>query len=41
VPHGARTRDSSCREIDVFNPPRRSLLEHAKGQTAPPPGAGV
>jgi quercetin dioxygenase-like cupin family protein len=29
VPHGARTRDSSCVEADVFNPPRRSLLDHA------------
>jgi quercetin dioxygenase-like cupin family protein len=40
VPHGARTKDTSCREIDVFNPPRRSLLEHAGSQT-PPAGAGV
>jgi unsaturated pyranuronate lyase len=31
VRHGARTRDESCREVDVFNPPRRSLLEHAHG----------
>jgi quercetin dioxygenase-like cupin family protein len=35
VRHGARTRDASCREVDVFNPPRRSLLEHARGQAAP------
>ena len=27
VPHGARTRESSCRELDVFCPPRRALLE--------------
>lgn len=40
VPHGARTHGTSCREIDVFNPPRRSLLEHA-GRQAPPAGAGV
>ena len=40
VRHGARTRDASCREVDVFNPPRRSLLEHAQRQ-APPPRAGV
>jgi quercetin dioxygenase-like cupin family protein len=40
VPHGARTYGTSCREIDVFNPPRRSLLEHAQGQ-AGPPGGGV
>lgn len=32
VPHGARTRDTSCREVDVFNPPRRSLLDHARRQ---------
>ncbi|GAC1341262.1 MAG: hypothetical protein NVSMB29_11480 [Candidatus Dormibacteria bacterium] len=31
VPHGARTLDASCEEIDVFNPPRRSLLDHAGG----------
>lgn len=41
VPHGARTHDTSCREIDVFNPPRRSLLAHASGQLPPPAGAGV
>jgi quercetin dioxygenase-like cupin family protein len=34
VPHGARTHGTSCREIDVFNPPRRSLLEHARSQVA-------
>ncbi len=34
VPHGALTRDSSCREIDVFNPPRTSLLTHAAAQAA-------
>jgi quercetin dioxygenase-like cupin family protein len=27
VPHGARTRDSSCLEVDVFSPPRKALLE--------------
>ena len=27
VPHGARTFDSSCLEIDVFYPPRAGLLE--------------
>lgn len=40
VRHGARTLDASCREVDVFNPPRRSLLEHAQRQ-APPPREGV
>ncbi len=34
VPHGARTHDTSCREIDVFNPPRRSLVDHARNQAA-------
>jgi quercetin dioxygenase-like cupin family protein len=47
VPHGAFTRDTTCREIDVFTPPRRSLLDHAKRQAElrnagpPPAGAGV
>jgi len=27
VPHGARTRDSSCLEIDVFHPPRQGVLD--------------
>jgi quercetin dioxygenase-like cupin family protein len=27
VPHGARTLDTSCRELDVFRPPRRALLD--------------
>lgn len=27
VPHGARTFDTTCLEIDVFNPPRQGLLE--------------
>jgi quercetin dioxygenase-like cupin family protein len=27
VPHGARTLDSSCLEVDAFHPPRRGLLE--------------
>jgi quercetin dioxygenase-like cupin family protein len=40
VSHGARTKDTSCREVDVFTPPRRSLLEHA-GRQSPPAGAGV
>jgi quercetin dioxygenase-like cupin family protein len=32
VPHGARTRDTRCYEVDVFNPPRRTLLEHASAR---------
>ncbi|MBA2529318.1 MAG: cupin domain-containing protein [Euzebyales bacterium] len=29
VPHGARTTNSTCREVDIFNPPRTSLLDFA------------
>jgi len=29
VPRGAHTLDSPCYEVDVFNPPRRTLLDHA------------
>lgn len=32
VPHGAQTKDTTCSEIDVFNPPRKSLLDHARKQ---------
>jgi quercetin dioxygenase-like cupin family protein len=35
VPHGARTLDSSCRELDVFTPPRATLIEHATSQVEP------
>lgn len=34
VPHGARTKDSTCYEVDVFNPPRRTLLDQAAAQVA-------
>lgn len=27
VPHGARTHDSSCLEIDVFHPPRQGVID--------------
>ena len=27
VPHGARTFDTTCLQMDVFNPPRHGLLE--------------
>ena len=30
VPHGAITGDIGCTEVDVFSPPRTTLLEHAK-----------
>lgn len=29
VPHGARTKETSCLEYDVFNPPRQALLQLA------------
>jgi quercetin dioxygenase-like cupin family protein len=35
VPHGARTYESSCLELDVFHPPRRGVLE-AMGLADPP-----
>jgi quercetin dioxygenase-like cupin family protein len=34
VPHGAWTTDSHCEEIDVFSPPRQSLLKLAKEHAA-------
>ncbi len=41
VPHGAWTKDTSCLEVDVFCPPRQSLLELAAQQqeaAEPDPG---
>jgi quercetin dioxygenase-like cupin family protein len=32
VPHGARTRGTACLEVDVFNPPRSTLLEYATAE---------
>jgi quercetin dioxygenase-like cupin family protein len=32
VPHAAHTEDIGCYEVDVFNPPRETLLEHARTQ---------
>ncbi len=32
VPHGARTHEQPCLEVDVFNPPRETLLGHARAQ---------
>ena len=41
VPHGAWATDSHCLEIDVFSPPRQSLLKLAEAQaTAADPAAG-
>jgi quercetin dioxygenase-like cupin family protein len=36
VPHGAQTKDSGCYEVDVFNPPRLTLLGHAAAQAKAP-----
>ena len=40
VPHGAWTTDGPCLEIDVFAPPRTSLLKLAAAQAAEAAGAG-
>jgi gentisate 1,2-dioxygenase len=40
VPHGAWTTDSHCLEIDVFVPPRESLLKLAEAQAAEAGEAG-
>lgn len=34
VPHGAVTHDHGCVEIDVFSPPRATLLDLARGNAA-------
>jgi unsaturated pyranuronate lyase len=34
VPHGAWTTDTSCLEVDVFCPPRKTLLALAEEQNA-------
>jgi quercetin dioxygenase-like cupin family protein len=34
VPHGAWTTDTWCLEVDVFSPPRQSLLKLAEAQAA-------
>jgi len=41
VPHAARTGDGHCFEVDVFNPPRETLLEHAREQRARAVAPGV
>ena len=38
VPHGAWTTDTHCVEVDVFVPPRQSLLKLAEAQTPRRPG---
>jgi hypothetical protein len=37
VPHGAWTTGSHCLEVDVFSPPRQSLLKLAEAQAAAAP----
>jgi quercetin dioxygenase-like cupin family protein len=32
VPHGAVTHEHACREMDVFNPPRSTLVDYAASQ---------
>jgi quercetin dioxygenase-like cupin family protein len=39
VPHGAWTTDTTCLEVDVFCPPRQTLLDLA-GVEVPDSGAG-
>jgi unsaturated pyranuronate lyase len=39
VPHGAWTTDSRCLEVDVFCPPRQSLLKLAEAHAAGADGA--
>jgi quercetin dioxygenase-like cupin family protein len=34
VPHGMRTYQIACREMDIFSPPRHALLERLGGLTA-------
>jgi quercetin dioxygenase-like cupin family protein len=39
APHGARTHDTSCFEVDIFHPPRRALLELTRPPASTLPGA--
>lgn len=39
VAHGAKTLNSQCDEVDVFNPPRKTLLDHARAQRLASGGA--
>jgi quercetin dioxygenase-like cupin family protein len=41
VRHGAWTTDGSCREVDVFCPPRTSLLRLAEANAAPEAGDDI
>jgi quercetin dioxygenase-like cupin family protein len=35
VPHGARTYETTCVQVDVFSPPRRVLVEALGAQSSP------
>jgi quercetin dioxygenase-like cupin family protein len=35
VPHGARTYDTSCVQVDVFSPPRRVLVDALAERSSP------
>lgn len=41
VPHGAKTLAGTCYEVDVFNPPRKTLLDHAAKQAAAQAGTAT
>jgi quercetin dioxygenase-like cupin family protein len=34
VPHGMRTHEMACREMDIFSPPRRVLLQRLQAASA-------
>ncbi|CAN5366579.1 hypothetical protein BH10ACT8_BH10ACT8_14720 [soil metagenome] len=36
VPHGAKAGEQGCVEVDVFSPPRTTLIEHAAAQAQTP-----
>jgi quercetin dioxygenase-like cupin family protein len=40
VPHGAVTGESTCVEVDVFSPPRTTLLAHAERRAEAGSGDG-
>jgi quercetin dioxygenase-like cupin family protein len=37
VPHAMRTHENACREMDIFSPPRRALLQRLEAATAGTP----
>lgn len=40
VPHGAHTHETTCLEVDVFTPPRKTLLDAARAAVEGARGAG-